>query len=228
MKIILNIILLVFFYLKSYSTDSCKISFSADCIKGNLKYLNNYVFIESKDKSISLINFHEKRKLVKGNYKFAIYSEFGDRIDTVINLEVEQIKIIFKIKWNYLFQKYSNEIFNNTSVPITIHYEKKFCGNANCHRDRDIMEITKMENGKYIARYFSFIITGENCTEYLKNDWSEKILDENKVIIINNYLKNNSILFDDKSLKECIVKIGNKIYNINKNSYLIFRKELLD
>lgn len=226
-------IFLVLFFLFTltpivHAKDSCAISVSIVCPKSNLKYWKeSSILITNNENKVWFLDSKERITLPKGQYKFYLFSEFEDRIDTTITLDTDEKKIILKINWSYIFQTYSNSILPEEGDTIVINYVRKFCSGGVCHQDRDKMILSKTKSGQYYSRYFNPIIIGENCLDATENIWGEKLLKIEKNKIIESYFQSNSVPYYKKRVRECTVQIDRHIYIMNYNTYLKFREELL-
>lgn len=213
---------------QSYSKGKCTFTVTIDCPKADSLYWSSSVVI-SKLKKYKILNFlkqGEKMTLPKGAYGFSIFSEFGDDIDTIISLDKDTMNIVLKINWSYIFQNYSNSIFETEGDTIDIDYERKFCSGGDCAHDWEMMRLFRTKDGKYLSRHFDTIKT-ENCLESSKITWKEDLLAIEKTKIIQNYFLSNYIPIDKREQRECIVKIGHHIYFMKAYTYLKFREELL-
>lgn len=213
--------------INGYSQDSCTFSVSIDCPKFNSKYWDYSISATNDNENFSFIDNKGKTTLPKGQYTFTLYSKFRDSFDTIITLNKDKQKVVFQIKWNYIFENYSSSIIETEGDTITIFYERKYCRGGTCSRDRDKMELVKNLNGQYSVRYYDPFIRGENCLDVRKNNWGEMILKIETASVIDNYFSSNFVPYNKNRVIECIVKIGRHIYVMNSDTYLKFRAELL-
>ena len=211
---------------QTITPDSCNVTLSVKCPKGNSKYWLGLVKVENGNK-LSFIDLHKKITLAKGTYKFTAYSEFGDTFDTTIVLNKEINKIVLKVNWFYIFQDYSNPVFLTEGDTISINYEKKSCCGGSCCHERDEMYLYKTK-GQYFARYFTNVIFSTDCYDTIENTWTEKLLAPEKTKVISNYFQSKSVHYDKKKVIECTVKIGRHIYVMNYGTYQDFRNELIN
>jgi len=211
----------------AYSKDSCEVSYSVSYTKADSEYWKDFVTIVNDNKKVWFLDKKKKLTLPQGKYTFTLYSEFGDGFDTIITLNKEKMNVELKITWSYIFQQYSNSLLQTAGDTIIIDYEKKFCSGGSCVRDRDKIELYKTKTGQYSAHYFTKIITGENCLDVTENSWSDKLLNNEKTSDIQNYFFSNYVPHDKDKVTECVVKMGRRIFFMNYDTYLEFRKKLL-
>jgi hypothetical protein len=215
---------------KLHSADSCYLSIKIVCPKGNSDFWGRLIWADGQHKNHYLLNADKKSYVKKGQYLISLSSQFGDRIDTVINLESEKESITIKVPFKYIFEPYSNSVFLEHGDTIEIKYTRHGCCGGNCCMDKDNMTLSKDKNGSYFAKYYETIIRNEICfaDKQERPKIKGKQLDPSHSKIIDEYFQDNSVQYNKKKVIECVVKIGRHIYCMNYNTYEKFRTTLLN
>ncbi len=158
-----KIIILLFLTFDLFSADSCSVTIKIASPKGNADFWDGLITAKGKHKSYYFLYADKKSNVKKGQYLISIHSQFGDRIDTTVNLEAEKELITINVPYKYIFEPYSSSVFLNQGDTIEIKYTRNGCCNGGCCKDRDYMTLYKNKNGGYLAKYYEAIIRNEIC-----------------------------------------------------------------
>ena len=194
--------------------------------KSEKEFWNGMAIMEKNKNEYFFPYYNETIKLPYGQYKMSIYSEFGERIDTVLILNSSSHKTIFHIDWKYKFDSFDKKLFESMADTIIIKYEYKYCcGGISCS-NKDKLEFYKTSTGQYRLKYYNNIYTGN--TDNTTNDTlNEKLLDIKKNQEIKNYLTKNNIPYDTTRVIECTVIMGRHVYAVKSGSYISFKQDLI-
>jgi hypothetical protein len=220
MRILKIVFLLLTVTADIYSADSSRVSISLVCSAENSQYWTGDIYLRKK-KKFWLLKQDKAATLPYGKYQVSIASDFKDSFDTIITIDKKEMEITLNVKRKYILDAYSDSVLTKADT-IIIQYDGQQTGDDWVTPERDRIYLYKKPTGRYLARYYTQIVT-----DFSKVSWSEKMLSSEKIKLVSNHFQTNNFKYESGKIKNFIVKIGNHIYSMKYQTYMAFRHNLI-